>query len=302
MENTTKKLAISRETYEAAGKIDGFVKIGESPGFQSYLGNGHEKTKGIKWIHENANHDELVILGYYLITCGDNVMVFDEGDGAVSIGVGVCPTNHYDAEDAFWAYVAAIKAALEGQAGIVAGETQIVRSVIGMITDGDEKNEATALSIVHSINIDPAQEEKIIENLAKNDIVARFVTPLEAANSNHCDPFSEMVSKALLEKPENPKWECPAFRERMAWLSIFAANVSAAATGLALQDSDRAFRLGQTQLEEFIGKMNMIVGGLLFNRDISLSNIDVAVKTASKEMNEIMIHQKYIPKENDPTP
>lgn len=302
MENTTKKLAISREAYEATGKINGFVRIGESPGFQAYLGNGHTKTKGLRWIGENTKPDELIILGYYLITRGENVMVFDEGEGMVSIGVGVCPTNHYDAEDAFWAYVAAMKAALEGLAGIVAGETQIVRSVIGMITDGDEKSEATALSIVHSINIDPAQEKKIIENLAKNNIAARFVTPLEAANSNHCDPFSEMISKALLEKPENPKWECPAFRERMAWLSIFAANVSAAATGLALQDSDRAFRLGQAQLEEFIGKMNITVSGALFNHDISLSNIDAAIKAASKEMSEIMVHQKYIPKENEPTP
>lgn len=308
-----KILCIPREAFESNEVFQGFRSLAGREDLGEYI-NSHPDHK-VAFFHPRpeAEIDETKkqIISYCLIMCGDSVLTYERGKkgnearlhAQLSVGIGGHVDESDDPEEYFFAYQNSVKRELKEEIGLEIDHNAIKNTVIGLVNDDSNPVGRVHLGVVHVIQVDEIQAQRILQNCENTFVNPSFV-PLSDFHdeklASRLESWSAYIIEHLFEQDKGEgKWNDPAFKERIGLLSMCASRLAGAATGLVLQDGPRGHAASVAAVEEEMGNLHCMYSGVIANKDINPEKMTEHGNAFREILGGIMKHQQI--KTDDPS-
>lgn len=297
-------LTIPRSVFIEQGAFNGFKKLDQdTPDLGIYLqGAPVQHAKFVDREEAESNQWLKQIIPYVVLTSEDKVFLYRRGKKGseeklhdnYSIGIGG-HINPEDDEEPFLAFVKGAVREIKEEIGLDLDPNIIMGSAIGLVNDESNAVGRVHLGAVLMIQIAAVSQQTIIDNCENTLVEPQWIPMYELENpelSTRLETWSKFVADHIIEKiSKNGKWDDKAFRERVALLSIAAANLSSAATGFLMQESPRGHMISKAMVEEAAGETQCMLAGLITHDDIHGHEVKRCAKEFHQDLARIVKHQ-----------
>lgn len=301
---------IEHESFEGFRSLEGRTDLGD------YLQGAPTK------VAQFLNRDEaetnpffLQLIPYVILLSEDNIFLYRRGSigsesrlhGQYSIGLG----GHVNSEDdpsgePFYAFLNGAARELQEEVGLTVDLETLRGSAIGLVNDELTDVSKVHLGVVLIIKVSAAMAKDILSKCENTMLEPQWIPLYELENPQLATQFeswsSYVASHLIAQACQEPKWDDKGFRERVAMLSISAANLSSSATSFLLQESPRGHMISKAMVEAGAGEVQCMLAGLIGNADIEGHEVKKAAKEFHATLGEIVKHQKVTIKDLTITP
>jgi predicted NUDIX family phosphoesterase len=291
---------IEHEPFVGFRSIDGRSDLGD------YLQGAPVRVASFMNRSEAENNPFfLQIIPYIVIMSEDKVFLYRRGEigsearlhGKYSIGIG----GHINPEDdekqePFYAFLNGAVRELREEVGVDVTIEALQGSAVGLVNDDSNDVGRVHLGVVLVIKVSAATAQDMLKTCENTMLEPQWIPLYELENpqlSSQFETWSGFVAHHLIDDAcKDAKWDDKAFRERVAMLSISAANLSSSATSFLIQESPRGHMISKAMVETGAGEVQCMLAGLIGNDDIEGHEVKKAAKEFHETLGQIVKHQK----------